>query len=135
MLEEGSQATPFEHEPVGVTLSKAQRYYYSFQPAGTTIGNEVGIVCAPYGSNNFFGQVTFPVTMRATPTLLSGGAWATRANNNNVITSGISYQRSSPKVVLVSGTATSISDGDAHWLEPSSGTNPNTAYMNFSAEL
>ena len=134
-LEVGSQSTPFEHEPVSVTLSKCQRYYYNFQSAGTTTGNEVGIVCAPYGSNNFFGQVTFPVTMRATPTLLSGGAWATRANNNNVITSAISYQRSSPRAVLISGTATSISDGYAHWLEPSSGNNPNTAYMNFDAEL
>ena len=134
-LEVGPQSTPFEHEPVSVTLSKCQRYYYNFQSAGTTTGNEVGIVCAPYGSNNFFGQVTFPVTMRATPTLLSGGAWATRANNNNVITSAISYQRSSPRAVLISGTATSISDGYAHWLEPSSGNNPNTAYMNFDAEL
>ena len=135
MLEEGSQASPFEHELASTTLAKCQRYYYNFQSAGTTTGNEVAIVCAPYGSNNFFGQVTFPVTMRATPTILSGGAWATRANNNNEITNVMSYQRSSPRVVLIYGTSTGISDGDAHWLEPSSGYNPNTAYMNFDAEL
>jgi len=31
MLEEGSQASPFEHEPVGVTLSKCQRYFQHHQ--------------------------------------------------------------------------------------------------------
>jgi len=31
MLEEGSQASPFEHEPAGVTLSKCQRYFQHHQ--------------------------------------------------------------------------------------------------------
>ena len=135
-LETGSgAATDFEHRTFGDELARCQRYFYDFQPAGTTNGNEVAIVCAPYGMNNFFGTVTFPVTMRAVPTLSSGGDWATRANNNNVITSAMGYQKSSPRAVLVSGSATDIAGGYAHWLEPSSGTNPNTAYMNFNAEL
>ena len=135
-LEVGGTATPFEHRSFGDELAQCQRYFYDFQPAGTANAvNEVGIICVPYGSNNFFGGITFPVTMRSTPTLSSGGDWATRANNNNVITSSMSYQRSSPRHVLVSGTATSIDDGDGHWLEPSSGTNPNTSFMNFTAEL
>lgn len=135
-LEVGGTATPFEHRSFGDELARCQRYFYDFQPAGTANAvNEVGIICVPYGGNNFFGGITFPVTMRSTPTLSSGGDWATRANNNNVITSSMSYQRSSPRHVLVSGTATSIDDGDGHWLEPSSGTNPNTSFMNFTAEL
>ena len=134
-MEIGTEATPFEVRSYGDELARCQRYYYDLQQAGTTSGNEVGITGCNYNGNNFFGQVTFPVTMRATPTLSSGGDWASRDGNNNVLTTVFSYQRSSPRMVLVSATATSVDAGHGLWVEPSSGTNPNTAYMNFSAEL
>ena len=136
-LEVGSQATPFEHRSFGDELALCQRYYYLLQEAGLANSvNETGITCCSYGANAFFGTIYFPVTMRATPTMSAGGSWATRNNNNEELPSGFGgLQRASPRSVLISGTATSISAGDAFWLEPFSGTNPNTAFMNFSAEL
>ena len=136
-LEVGSEATPFEHRSYGDELAQCQRYFYNFQPAGTSNsgGNETGIVGANYNGNNFFGSIYFPVTMRATPALSSGGDWASRDGNNNLLTTVFSYQRSSPRMVLVSATATNVTGGNALWVEPSSGTSPNTAFMDFDAEL
>jgi hypothetical protein len=136
-IEVGTEATPFEHRSFGDELARCQRYHYVLQEAGLANGaNETGITCCSYGANAFFGTVYFPVTMRATPTMSAGGSWATRDNNNEELPSGFGgLQRASPRSVLVSGTATSVSAGDAFWLEPFSATNPNTAFMNFSAEL
>ena len=136
-LEVGSEATPFEHRSFGDELALCQRYHYVLQEAGLANGaNETGITCCSYGANAFFGTVYFPVTMRSTPTMSAGGSWATRNNNNEELPSGFGgLQRASPRSVLISGTATSVSAGDAFWLEPFSATNPNTAFMNFSAEL
>lgn len=136
-LELGDAPTPFEHLSYGQELRRCQRYFYNFQPAGTANsgGNEVGIVGSNYNGNNFFGSIYFPVTMRATPAISSGGDWASRDGNNNLLTTVFSYQRSSPRMVLVSATATNVTSGNALWVEPSSGTSPNTAFMDFDAEL
>ena len=136
-LEVGDTATDFEHRSIGQELALCQRYYYLLQEAGLANDvNETGITCCSYGANAFFGTVYFPVTMRATPTMSAGGSWATRNNNNEALPSGFGgLQRASPRSVLITGAATSVSAGDAFWLEPFSGTNPNTAFMNFSSEL
>jgi len=65
MLEEGSQASPFEHEPVGVTLSKCQRYTHiigdtQYQALGTG---------AMYTATNGIFYVHTPVPMRSTPSI------------------------------------------------------------------
>jgi len=70
-MEVGSQSTPFEHEPVGVTLSKCQRYYWQ---AVTSTG--VQYYAYQYSANYRFIEVNFPTEMRATPTVtatMSGG--------------------------------------------------------------
>ena len=66
-LEIGSQATPFEHEPVGVTLSKCQRYFYRIDRDNGT-GNAV-YASGEYVANNHRLTITHPVTMRTTPTV------------------------------------------------------------------
>ena len=136
-LEVGPVATEFEQEDIGVTLGKCQRYFYIVQEAGFANGvNDIGIVCAPYGANSAFGTVYFPHTMRATPTMAAGGAWATRNNNNEVLPSGLSgLQRAGTRGVMFTCTATSVTAGQAFWIEPSSGTDPDTAFMNFIAEI
>ena len=72
-IEVGSQSTPFEHEPVGVTLSKCQRYYY--ETPGVQAGNAGTsadvILYHTYTKSasawEWLGQ-EFPVVMRAQPT-------------------------------------------------------------------
>jgi len=61
-LEVGSQASPFEHESVGVTLSKCQRYYYK-ETYSTT-----GPFATQYVNSHKFIHLFHPTTMRATPT-------------------------------------------------------------------
>lgn len=69
-LEVGSKATPFEHEPVGVTLSKCQRYYYKWSSSG--LSDNI-YVRSPYVSSppnsSASAAYTFPVTMRANPSM------------------------------------------------------------------
>jgi len=69
----GPQATPFEHEPVSVTLSKCQRYFY--QPVNNTAsGQRHGFMEASSynGSASTYGVFQFPVTMRVPPTYSVG---------------------------------------------------------------
>jgi hypothetical protein len=60
-LEIGDVATPFEYEDIGTTLQKCQRYYQSIDyyfATGTTSLN-----------TNYYTNFSFPITMRATPTM------------------------------------------------------------------
>ena len=66
-LEVGPQASPFEHELVGVTLSKCQRYFYRIDRDNGS-GNAV-YASGEYVANNHRLTITHPVTMRTTPTV------------------------------------------------------------------
>ena len=76
-LEVGEQATPFEHEPFGVTLQKAMRYYEKSYDYGTSIGavTYVGTITAgggATGSTTSFSPMLpgiFKVVKRAVPTM------------------------------------------------------------------
>ena len=105
-FEKGTVATPFEHRPISVELSLCQRYYNKLSPrymAGQfLISGEV--------ASQF---VSFPVQMRASPTVTygsvqirenSGGfANVSVSGNNGISASGINL------VVSQSGAATSDS--------------------------
>ena len=60
-MEVGTVATPFEHRSYGQELALCQRYYY--QPTSRFY---TGVDNAPGAGRNY---VTFPVTMRATPSV------------------------------------------------------------------
>ena len=64
-LELGSTATPFENRSYGEELALCQRYYYD---AGLQPVDLVGVGHASGYSGVTSGRITFPVTMRATPT-------------------------------------------------------------------
>ena len=61
-LEIGGKETPFEHEPISVTLAKCQRYFIRYD------GN-AEFVCQFYSTSSGDFNVATPVTMRTTPTL------------------------------------------------------------------
>ena len=62
-IEVGSQSTPFEHEPVGVTMNKCQRYYQRQLPMnGTGVVHSSGTMVARL-------KCPLPVTMRVSPTV------------------------------------------------------------------
>jgi len=95
-LEVGS-ATPFEHEDIGTTLRKCQRY--GFNIAEVAFGR-VGVGHA-VGSGTADVLVNHPTTMRAAPTLPSPdatGANVTNVNGSNIASTAIALQSATPNV-------------------------------------
>jgi hypothetical protein len=64
-LELGKVATPFEHRSYGEELALCQRYYYRMDMSNS---EAILPVCAVWDTQNAYGHMSFPVTMRATPT-------------------------------------------------------------------
>ncbi len=86
-MEVGPQSTPFEHEPVGVTLSKAQRYFQKSVQNGST----------SYPSSDGYarGMYLFPVRMRNDPTGAytdAGGGGSVVGNETNTDGFFVTYQ-------------------------------------------
>jgi hypothetical protein len=67
-LEPGSVATPFEQRPIGTELALCQRYY--------SVIERVAIGAYGLAGGGLFITLTFPVTMRATPTITKVGTWS-----------------------------------------------------------
>ncbi len=66
-LELGSVATEFEHRSYGEELALCQRYYWRWEhDSGTSNGVYAS---APYETGNNRITITFPVTLRASPTV------------------------------------------------------------------
>ena len=63
-LELGSVATPFEHRSYGEELALCQRYYYDH-----THSEFIRNLSAYSSTGAYTDQVTFPVTMRSTPSI------------------------------------------------------------------
>jgi hypothetical protein len=73
-FEGGSVATPFEVKPHGIELAQCQRYYWKEELSGSFFQDAYQNILQTYAVNN----ITFPTTMRATPTMsFSGAAFAT----------------------------------------------------------
>jgi hypothetical protein len=76
-LEAGSIATSFDVRDYGRELIMCQRYFYQ-------TNRYIGL---PITADTLFGPcVAFPVTMRATPTLLAGVTFTARSGNNGTPT-------------------------------------------------
>ena len=86
-VELGSQATPFEYRSYGEEESLCQRYYAKTYPDGS-IGDRGGYFGVPgANSGTSYGIATFPVTMRAQPTVVlfdgNGGTGKATQHGNN----------------------------------------------------
>ena len=68
-LEVGDQATEFEHVPYEVELQRCQRYFYKHTDPLST-DNEPICVGAYYSNSQVNAHIHFPVTMRASPSLI-----------------------------------------------------------------
>jgi hypothetical protein len=70
-LEVGETATPFEHEDIGTTLAKCQRYFCTWNTGWTGVSGGIA-----YQQSS---SVSFPVKMNHTPDLVrTGGTTSTR---------------------------------------------------------
>ena len=70
-LEIGDLATAFEHEDIGTTLRKCQRYFTKSWSQGSAVTTNAGVIGAACvgNANRAFGNVFWPVTMRSAPTV------------------------------------------------------------------
>ena len=81
-LEVGDTATPFEHRSYGEELSLCQRYFYKWIYTGLSdqfnfySPHSPAQVTAGLPNSSAICPMTFPVTMRATPTVTKYGTWA-----------------------------------------------------------
>jgi len=113
-LEEGTVPTPFEHRPISVELSLAQRYYQKSFPMDVApaqnIGGDGALYCQGHAANApASGFVIFPTPMRDTPTtLLTYNPSDTNGNWRNLNTStdinAVLYSSSSSGFFLYSNT-------------------------------
>ena len=131
-LEVGPQSTSFEHEPVGVTLSKCKRYYQTYG------GNDAYEHLPFYGLGN--GTVAnfnygLPVEMRSAPSVSSVSGWVVQGP----------YGASTYTVgsFALANTTTKVVRGDIQGISSSIGNNTvrlfalnsTNARFNLDAEL
>jgi hypothetical protein len=137
-LEVGEQATPFEHEPYGVTLQKAQRYYSEIGSRGTARSGRL-VLMNNNGTTGLWGIHTLPNTMRAEPsvTTLGGGTsgGSFNVNGNDGVTTSVSSIASFQNGLnSISGNVQSISSGaSGYWIDL--GTDSHQLLFTLDAEL
>ncbi len=76
-LEAGDTATPFEHRSYGQELALCQRYYFASDSEAFKVSYRVTTTL----SSIRWGKISFPVTMRATPTITESGSSLSGAAN------------------------------------------------------
>jgi len=88
-IEVGTEATPFEHRSFADELARCQRYFMSWNSSG--LSDNIYIV-TPYATgtpsnSSASAPFTFPVTMRANPTMAGTGLSLSRftANTHNAV--------------------------------------------------
>ena len=128
-LEVGSVATPFEHKKFAEELALCQRYFCKVAEKGGA-AHSVGVGCN-YSSSNAFIRITFPQTMRTTPTLdqLTGSNYYVLFQQNayqffNSFES-IDSNTATPEGAEIYGTSFSLTQGSACFVR----------YYNTSAEI
>ena len=126
-LEKGSTATSFDYRPYGTELALCQRYYFKLGDSSYST------YASGYGENGTSAtfQITYPVQMRATPTLVLSGTNrlipVASLSNNTIAYSQLSKSCGYFGVAITSGTT-----GFAYLI----GANDDaTANLNGSAEL
>jgi hypothetical protein len=127
-FELGSSPTPFEQRPIGTELALCQRYYIKFDQGKGFIGGAGG------NSNSSTIGRTFPITMRATPTMSHANTRTTdyyTAGGNN---SALSTWHIGTTYAFVVATHGNLYGGGRQvvYLEEGSGS---PAYVEYAIEL
>jgi hypothetical protein len=136
-LELGSEATPFEHRSYGDELARCQRYYFAFINAGS--GQDAWVTTAScYSTNNAYGGLRFPVTMRAIPTLkqyTGTNVWQFYNNNSsdtfNSFTMFGAPQSTVSSAMLYNAQTFAVTAGHSGNYQG----NNSSCYLHFDAEL
>ncbi len=132
-LEVGDVATAFEHEDVGTTLAKCQRYFYSVaKGSNLTICN-----ANSYSTTAVYGTIHFPVTMRTNPSSVGAVTgtnyfrfYSAASATDFDSWSGLNDQTANG-CTIYKASLSSLTAGRGGWFV----TNNASAWLYFSAEL
>ena len=130
-LEKGSTATSFDYRPYGTELALCQRYFYKNFP---NLGQDYPFCnAACYNTTLAFGVISFPVVMRASPTVTIDSATSLRllAQNTAYTSTATAANNPTPYATEIYGTYTAIIQGSAGFFRTSSAS----SYVQASAEL
>jgi len=102
-LEVGSQASDFQHEDIGTTLAKCQRYYQRWQ-ANTAYDS----VCtgSMYADTTWLGDYRLVPEMRAEPTFSADGTFKVNASGGDMNASSFALNRATPQTIQFQCTTT-----------------------------
>ena len=137
-VEEGAVATPFEQRPIGLELSLCQRYYYRISASASAPWTIFSVGFIPSAAI-IVCNVTFPVSMRIIPTLVTTGT----ANNYAIYENGgnsyvlstvpsLTAIGSSLEQCQVEGVSSGMTAARAGMLRANDSS---TAFLGFDAEL
>jgi len=126
-LEAGTSATDFEFLPIDVDLQRCQRYYHFL--GGETPYQGVNM-CMWYNSTQCLGNYTYPVTMRAFPTITKTGTWE-NFNSSGTVGQTVNADQITTKNAHIGGTSGSSGSGSGLLRA----YNDSTFRLTFSAEL
>ena len=119
-LEKGSTATSFDYLDYGRSLIQCQRYYYDSRSA-TQIPNFTGTAAA---TNNIATNAKFPVTMRASPTIIlysynntanKVSQFAAAADVGTTVTVG-TFNISKDTFINAADSGTGFTTGFSYWF-------------------
>ena len=134
-LEVGSTATDFEHRSYGDELARCQRYFWQLINYDTSSI----AVASMYSASDAIWVTSFPVTMRASPSIHSNindnnnyliGRWYNGTGGQNG-TGNLSIQRVNHNTIMVYSAGWSLPEVGAFSLE----SNSSSCYLGFDAEL
>ena len=132
-LEVSDHATSFEHRSFGDELARCQRYFYKVQGDS---GDRVGIGGCCVNSTEFRMNVTFPVTMRALPTISgTGTAQMDSADDSADFNCSIVTIESAPTGLIHSLGLQAVTSGMTGGQGGNLRFRSNGSSLSFSAEL
>jgi hypothetical protein len=129
-LEKGTVATPFEFRSIGTELALCQRYFFAINASGSAYGKFLqGLFTS---STQFYGYVSFPTTMRTTPSLSTSGSFSTYEGATTLSASSIvGDQATNQGTGVVATVSGATAQRPAFFQAQASGS----SQINFSAEL
>ena len=128
-LEVGSTATSFDYRPYGTELALCQRYYYVNASGAADL-----VMCAGYylTTTNAAGIISYPVTMRTTPSLVAtSGTNYYKTSTDDLFNSLSNAYGTNQTMLVFNNTETAGTAGYGIHLR----TNSASASVAFSAEL
>jgi hypothetical protein len=113
-LEVGSTATSFDYRPYGTELALCQRYYWKSGGAGN---ESIGVAGYNTTGNAVWSQFSFPVTMRANPTVTVNGTWAVGNTGQPTIRAASTTNFLLQAVASASGNLATYPNGSDDFLD------------------